>query len=104
MTQVSDAPARTRAQISVRTLRKDNWKQAPIVTATLLTIWVTYATVRVFTGHWYWVPQYQPDAVLLAVRRRRVERRQAWGAGYPRYRRSSRSAGRTGTSASAPAP
>src|SRR5579863_3284288 len=58
MTQVSDAPARTRAQISERTLRKDNWKQAPIVVVTLLTIWVTYATVRVFTGHWYWVPQY----------------------------------------------
>ncbi len=58
MTQVSDAPARTRAQISARTLRKDNWKQAPIVVATLLTIWVTYATVRVFMGHWYWVPQY----------------------------------------------
>src|SRR6201997_401345 len=58
MTQVSDAPARTRAQISARTLRKDNWKQAPLITVTLLTIWVTYATVRVFTGHWYFVPQY----------------------------------------------
>ncbi len=58
MTQVSDAPARTRAQISVRTLRKDNWKQSPIIVATLLTLWVTYATVRVFTGHWYYVPQY----------------------------------------------
>jgi hypothetical protein len=58
MTEVSDAPARTRAQIPERTLRKDKWRQAPIVTATLLTIWVTYATVRVFTGHWYWVPQY----------------------------------------------
>jgi hypothetical protein len=58
MTQVSDAPARTRAQISARTLRKDNWKQSPIIVATLLTLWVTYATVRVFMGHWYWVPQY----------------------------------------------
>ncbi len=58
MTQVSDAPARTRAQISTRTLRKDDWKKAPIITATLLTLWVTYATVRVFMGHWYYVPQY----------------------------------------------
>ena len=58
MTQISDAPARTRAQIAERTLRKDNWWQAPIVVATLLTMWVAYATVRVFTGHWYFVPQY----------------------------------------------
>jgi hypothetical protein len=58
MTQVSDAPARTRAQISAQTLRRDSWKRAPAVTATLLTLWVTYATVRVFTGHWYYVPQY----------------------------------------------
>jgi hypothetical protein len=58
MTQLSDAPARTRAQIGERTLRKDNWWQAPAVAATLLTIWVAYATVRVFTGHWYYVPQY----------------------------------------------
>jgi hypothetical protein len=58
MTQVSDAPARTRAQVTARTLRKDNWKQSPIIVATLLTLWVTYATVRVFMGHWYWVPQY----------------------------------------------
>ncbi|HXO24877.1 MAG TPA: hypothetical protein VN870_09860 [Streptosporangiaceae bacterium] len=58
MTQVSQAPARTRAQIPDRTLRRDNWRRAPIITATLLTIWVAYATVRVFMGHWYWVPQY----------------------------------------------
>ena len=51
MTQVSDAPARTRAQLTARTLRKDNWKKAPIVVVTLLTLWVTYATVRVFMGH-----------------------------------------------------
>ena len=58
MTQVSDAPARTRAQLTARTLRKDNWNKAPIVVVTLLTLWVAYATVRVFMGHWYWVPQY----------------------------------------------
>src|SRR5215469_5958729 len=58
MTQISDAPGRTRAQIAERTLRKDPWWQRSIVVATLLTLWVTYATVRVFTGHWYFVPQY----------------------------------------------
>jgi hypothetical protein len=58
MTQVSDAPARTRAQIAERTLRKDRWWQAPAVVVTLLTIWVAYATARVFTGHWYFVEQY----------------------------------------------
>jgi hypothetical protein len=58
MTQAPEAPARTRAQISERTLRKDPWWQQPRLVATLLTIWVAYATVRVFTGHWYYVPQY----------------------------------------------
>ena len=58
MTQLSDAPARTRAQISEQTLRKDQWWRKPIISAVLLTIWVLYATVRVFTGHWYFVPQY----------------------------------------------
>ena len=58
MTQISEAPARTRAQIAERTLRKDRWWQAPGVVVTLLTIWVAYATVRVLTGHWYYVPQY----------------------------------------------
>jgi hypothetical protein len=58
MTQATEAPARTRAQIPDRTLRKDNWWRAPAITATLLTLWVTYATVHVFLGHWYFVPQY----------------------------------------------
>src|SRR5579862_5226458 len=58
MTQAPEAPARTRAQIGQRTLRTDNWWKQPRIIATLLTIWVTYATVRVFTGHWYYVPKY----------------------------------------------
>ena len=58
MTQVSAAPGNTRAQISERTLRKDPWWRAPIITAVLLTIWVAYATVRVFMGRYYWVPAY----------------------------------------------
>jgi hypothetical protein len=58
MTQVSEPPVRTRAQIAEGTLRKDRWRRAPAITAVLLSIWVGYATVRVFTGHWYWVEQY----------------------------------------------
>jgi hypothetical protein len=58
MTQVTNAPERSRAQISARTLRTDPWWRSPAITAVLLTIWVTYATVHVFLGHWYWVPQY----------------------------------------------
>src|ERR1700747_288135 len=58
MTQAPEAPARTRARISERTFRKDRWWQSPLIVAAGLTIWVLYATVRVFTGHWYFVPQY----------------------------------------------
>ena len=58
MTQAPEAPARSRARISDRTFRKDKWWQSPRITAAGLTIWVLYATVRVFTGHWYFVPQY----------------------------------------------
>ena len=51
------APARTRAQIPGRTLRTDPWWRQPRLTAPLLTNWVAYATVHVFTGHWHYVPQ-----------------------------------------------
>jgi len=58
MTQVTDAPAKTRAQISQKTLRSDPWWRSPAITAVLLTIWVTYATVHVFIGRYYFVPRY----------------------------------------------
>jgi uncharacterized membrane protein len=58
MTQVSDAPGRSRAQIAEKTFRQDPWWRAPAIVATLLTIWVLYATVRVFMGHYYWVARY----------------------------------------------
>jgi hypothetical protein len=58
MTQAMEAPAKTRAQIAERTLRRDPWWRQPAIVAALLTIWVLYATVRVFMGHYYWVPQY----------------------------------------------
>src|ERR1700733_1558195 len=55
MTQAPEAPDRSRAQISERTFRKEPWYQGPRITAALLRIWVLYATVRVFPGHWYFV-------------------------------------------------
>jgi hypothetical protein len=58
MTQASVAPAKTRAQIKEGTLRKDPWWRAPLITASLLTIWVLYAVVRTFMGRDYWVPAY----------------------------------------------
>jgi hypothetical protein len=58
MTQAPVETAKTRAQIPDKTLRRDPWWRAPRITAALLTIWVAYATVRVFMGHWYWVQQY----------------------------------------------
>ena len=58
MTQATVSSSRTRAQIPDKTLRKDPWWRAPAVTATLLTIWVTYATVHVFIGNWYYVAKY----------------------------------------------
>ena len=58
MTQAPEAPGRTRAQISERTFRKDQWWKSPAIQAAGLTIWLVYATVRVFMGHWYYVPQY----------------------------------------------
>jgi hypothetical protein len=45
-----------RARISARTLRTDNWRKAPIVTATLLTIWVLYALVRTVSQSNYFAP------------------------------------------------
>ena len=58
MTQVSDAPGRTRAQIAEKTFRQDPWWRQPAIVVTLLSLWVAYATVRVFMGHYYWVPAY----------------------------------------------
>ena len=71
MTQAPEAPGRTRAQISERTFRQDQWWKSPAIQAAGLSGWLIYATVRVFMGHWYWVPAGPlPDAVLLAVRQR----------------------------------
>jgi hypothetical protein len=58
MTQISDAPAKTRAQISAKTLRTDRWRNKPTLVAALLTLWVAYATTHVFIGNWYYVAAY----------------------------------------------
>ncbi|HXZ63665.1 MAG TPA: hypothetical protein VEH05_02970 [Streptosporangiaceae bacterium] len=58
MTQLTDAPAKTRAQISQKTLRTDRWWRSPAVVSIALTIWLAYATVHVFIGHWYYVAKY----------------------------------------------
>ena len=58
MSQATVPSSRTRAQIADKTLRKDPWWRAPAITATLLSIWVTYATVHVFIGNWYYVAKY----------------------------------------------
>ena len=47
----TDEPAVTRpprAAITARNLRIDNWRRAPILPAVGLTVWVAYATFRVF--------------------------------------------------------
>jgi hypothetical protein len=47
-----------RARIAARSLRTDNWRKAPILTALGLIAWLAYATVRVFVQKDYWVGDY----------------------------------------------
>jgi len=47
-----------RAAIAEPTLRTDNWRRAPILTAAGLIAWIAYATFRVFMQKDYWVPAY----------------------------------------------
>src|SRR3954471_178506 len=49
---------RPRAAIAAKTLRTDRWWFAPLLTVTLLVIWVAYATVRAFMQKWYFVEAY----------------------------------------------
>jgi hypothetical protein len=53
-----EAPAKSRAQIKERTLRRDNWRLYPITTFVIFTAWVVYATIRAFWGAAFYVPQY----------------------------------------------
>jgi hypothetical protein len=47
-----------RARIAARTLRTDRWWVAPLLTVTLLSIWVIYALVRTVSQHAYFVDKY----------------------------------------------
>ncbi len=54
----SGTAAPGRASIAARTLRTDNWRKAPLLTFTLLSIWVLYALVRTVSQRAYFVQQY----------------------------------------------
>jgi hypothetical protein len=47
-----------RAEISDKTLRQDNWWLAPLVTFTVFTAFVVYATWRAFSGEHYYASPY----------------------------------------------
>ncbi|WP_327149039.1 hypothetical protein [Nocardia sp. NBC_01329] len=50
--------SRTRARITSRTLRTDQWWLPPLITVIGLAAFVIYATVRSFVRTAYWVPDY----------------------------------------------
>jgi hypothetical protein len=50
--------APSRAQIAVRTLRKDRWWAYPTITAIVLLAFVAYATYRAFSGEHYFADPY----------------------------------------------
>jgi len=56
MSSVRTAPGR--AKVSARTLRTDRWWMPSLLTVVGLTVWITYATVRVFMQKWYWVEEF----------------------------------------------
>jgi hypothetical protein len=59
MTQTTvDAPAKDRAQIPARTLRKDRYWLSPVTTFVFFLAWVVYATVRSMMGSSFWVEKY----------------------------------------------
>jgi hypothetical protein len=61
MTQAPLAPAKTRAQISERTLRKDPWWRQPAVTAAGLGIIVIYLTwAALVNADYFWKPYISP--------------------------------------------
>lgn len=52
----TDAPGR--ASINVRTLRTDRWWRPPVITFSLLSVWVVYALLRTASQRAYYVPGY----------------------------------------------
>src|SRR5215472_2633456 len=61
MTQISDAPAKTRAQISKNTLRTDRWWQQPVINAIGLGVVVIYLTwASLINENYWWKPYISP--------------------------------------------
>src|SRR6266478_3517119 len=61
MTQATEAPARDRARIAERTLRKDPWWRQPAINATALAVVVVYLTwASLVNGNYFWEPYISP--------------------------------------------
>ena len=61
MTQATEAPARDRARIAERTLRKDPWWRQPAINATALAVVVIYLTwASLVNGDYFWKPYISP--------------------------------------------
>ena len=61
MTQVTSAPAKTRAQIADKTLRTDPWWRQPAVNAVALGVVVIYLTwASLVDGDYFWKPYISP--------------------------------------------
>jgi|SRR5215469_3910654 len=72
MTQITDAPAKTRAQISQKTLRTDRWWQQPLINGAALAIVVIYLTWASLINEHYFAnpyisPLYSPCLVTTCV-------------------------------------
>ncbi len=61
MTQATEAPARDRARIAERTLRKDPWWRQPAINAAALAVVVIYLTwASLVNGNYFWKPYISP--------------------------------------------
>ena len=61
MTQATEAPARDRARIAERTLRKDPWWRQPAINGGALAIAVIYLTwASLVNADYFWKPYISP--------------------------------------------
>jgi hypothetical protein len=61
MTQATRAPAKTRAQIEAKTLRRDNWRRQPSINAIGLGVVVVYLTwASLVNADYFWKPYISP--------------------------------------------
>jgi hypothetical protein len=58
MTTTATRPPGPRAAIAARTLRTDRWWLAPLLTVSLLTLWLAYGLIRAAMQKWYFVDTY----------------------------------------------